>query len=324
MAWQGCSLKMFNQRINYVAGELIGKNGVRYLAEAEPSRWISSSGRTRIARKAVFLCPYCLGEFESQIQAVKNGCTQSCGCFARAAWAANLRDQKHRSKRDTGEKWIHFYGAARYSVTVALRKSVYLGVYKTLEDAKFARDNYLRENNQQVVGVGRVAPQEYRGKKEVDPHERKVYSKGDLIGDNGMVYLAEEPPDYCENSNGEKITQRKALFLCQCGKKTQARIGAVKTGVITSCGCIKELRRHDPKPSIPVASTGHRYVYAARYKNKEVYRVAICDKAMSIPIGTFDTIEDALVARDEFLLSGNSNKKVYASSASSIASSSIS
>jgi len=62
------------KRINYKHGDVI--NGLVFIKEVEPH--ISPSGRK--SRKALWKC-FCGNEFESLIDNVKSGHTQSCGCY---------------------------------------------------------------------------------------------------------------------------------------------------------------------------------------------------------------------------------------------------
>jgi hypothetical protein len=310
-----CSIAGWN-KTNYVYGDEIGIAKTKYLREAEPRRWTNLHGETRSKRRAFFRCSYCAVEFETDIESVKNNNTQSCGCYSRAVSSQLGRDHKYNTKtkkpcKDTGEKWINFYGKNRYSVTVSMRKSKYLGVYKTIEDAKAARDNYLRKNNELVVGAGLVPPLDYLSAREPNPVERIVYAKEDLVGRHGIAYLAEADKEHYIDSTGFQVSTRRALFKCTCGQRFITRIGAVVSGNTKSCGCLAKMVRCEPRVSLPISSTGHRYIYARKGAKACRYRVLISENGVLTGLGTFRSISEALNARDDFLLSTDSKKKIY-------------
>lgn len=60
---------------------------------------------------------------------------------------------------------------------------------------------------------------------------RIIYTEGDVIGDNGVVYIAD--------SYYKKNSPRKSLFRCKCGKEFTALVSGVKNGDTKSCGCAR-------------------------------------------------------------------------------------
>lgn len=69
---------------------------------------------------------------------------------------------------------------------------------------------------------------------------RTEYSKGDVIGPNGLIYIREVDP-YISPKSGAPV--RKAEFECpHCKERKhfEARIGYVKSGHTKSCGCLSE------------------------------------------------------------------------------------
>lgn len=83
---------------------------------------------------------------------------------------------------------------------------------------------------------------EKREKEKADKQYRKghggrriIYHKGDVVGDNGVIYLQETDP-YITPCNGNGM--RRAIFKCPfCGKEFISLISNVKTGAVVSCGC---------------------------------------------------------------------------------------
>lgn len=67
---------------------------------------------------------------------------------------------------------------------------------------------------------------------------RIIYKKGDIIGNNNIIYIKETEP-YIIPSNGN--TMRKAIFKCPyCGKEFSSLISNVKCGNVKSCGCLSD------------------------------------------------------------------------------------
>ena len=62
-------------KITYIPNQFI--NGTKFIREIDPH--ICPSGE--IKRQAVFECKFCGDKFATQIASIKNGYTQSCGCY---------------------------------------------------------------------------------------------------------------------------------------------------------------------------------------------------------------------------------------------------
>ena len=61
------------------------------------------------------------------------------------------------------------------------------------------------------------------------------YTKGQTVGDHGLVFLEEIEPYI--TPKGQKV--RKAKFKCYCGEEFEQQIQHVKTGHAKSCGCYR-------------------------------------------------------------------------------------
>lgn len=62
---------------------------------------------------------------------------------------------------------------------------------------------------------------------------RIEYISGEVVGQNGLIYLSEEAPV------GER-RRRAASFKCGCGNVFVSQIESVKEGKTSSCGCYKK------------------------------------------------------------------------------------
>lgn len=65
---------------------------------------------------------------------------------------------------------------------------------------------------------------------------RIAYSKGQILGDHGLVYLEEASPQIAPD--GRAV--RQAWFQCSCGCNFSTAIKSVKCGLTTSCGCYRD------------------------------------------------------------------------------------
>ena len=65
---------------------------------------------------------------------------------------------------------------------------------------------------------------------------RICYSKGQVLGDHGLVFLEEAEPHVRPSG----VKERMAVFLCpHCGAEWAANITNVKGGQTKSCGCLQ-------------------------------------------------------------------------------------
>ena len=60
-----------------------------------------------------------------------------------------------------------------------------------------------------------------------------IYQEGDIIGNYGISYIKDVDKHICNGGH----TERKAKFICHCGKEFESRIKKIKTNAIKSCGC---------------------------------------------------------------------------------------
>jgi hypothetical protein len=282
--------------IEYVKNEIIGDYGARYLEERELIIY-TYPDRIKTIRTALFLCGYCPKEFTTRISQIKNGHTKSCGCFARAAFAETLFDQTHQQVRPTGEKWVHLTAEDNFSVTVTLRKPVYLGRYSTIEQAVQARDKYLRENNPLIVGVGEQVVTE-NIERIIDPHERQEYNVGDIVGDYNCKYLGEAESKKYRNKQGKLVITRNAFFLCPaCEQKFKAPFHSIKKNNAKSCGCTQRKRGVGKGQNQKIGVSGQKHIQVIRGR----FAVIFFKEGKKFKAGIFANIEQAIICRDRYL-----------------------
>ena len=151
-----------------------------------------------------------------------------------------MRDQKHQTKIETGEKYV--YATARgYRATSSIPgEQKCLGLYASVESAAIARDNHSRLKNPLIVDNSKLLDMIIPQKLDRLTPVKFEYFRGDIIGDYGIKYLEEKIPNTYITNKGKRNKIRMALLECgKCKTTFAATIAAIRSGNTKSCGCLK-------------------------------------------------------------------------------------
>lgn len=111
---------------------------------------------------------------------------------------------------------------------------------------------------------------------------------------------------------GKAKTKQKGRFWnvkCVCGNELVVKQSDLKNQVMTNCGheeetAVKEVKKVAPKKVKPAAKktskgTGHVGVSMVELKSGTRYKANISVEGKNKHLGTFDTLEEAVAAREE-------------------------